>query len=142
VERMGLERGRVLVVLGERDPIIVADELGEDVKEVLGEECVEVHVVKGAGHEVPIERAEEVVSIIERFWRGKLPRVERSERAERAERVERVEEVETRPAESKAPEAKEAESKEVERKDTEREGSIKSKKKKKRDSDGGWLRRR
>jgi pimeloyl-ACP methyl ester carboxylesterase len=67
-ERSGLERGKVLMILGERDPIIVAEEVEEDAKEVFGEDGVDIRVVKGTGHEVPIERADEVASLIEQFW--------------------------------------------------------------------------
>jgi hypothetical protein len=54
----------VRMVLGETDPIIVADELVEDAKEILGEGNVRVRLVEGAGHEVPINRAEEVVDAV------------------------------------------------------------------------------
>ncbi|KAF2747482.1 alpha/beta-hydrolase [Sporormia fimetaria CBS 119925] len=55
---------KVHLVLGEIDPIIIADETAQDVREVLGEEFVEVHVMKGAGHEVAIERAVEIAELV------------------------------------------------------------------------------
>lgn len=55
---------RVYVVLGETDPIIVKDELVEDATECLGEKNVEFEVVQGAGHEVAIERADDVLCVV------------------------------------------------------------------------------
>lgn len=51
----------VWFVLGEDDPIIIADELTEDAKAALGEDNVKIRLVKEVGHEIAIERAEEVV---------------------------------------------------------------------------------
>ncbi|KAF2271107.1 alpha/beta-hydrolase, partial [Lojkania enalia] len=48
-------------VLGEQDPIIVANEILEDARGVLGEKFMRVEVVQRAGHEVPIERPDVVV---------------------------------------------------------------------------------
>ncbi|KAF2205957.1 alpha/beta-hydrolase [Delitschia confertaspora ATCC 74209] len=69
-EREGLERNKVLIVLGEKDPIIIAEEVGSDARAALGFKHVDVRVVKGVGHEVPIERAEEVADIIQWHWEG------------------------------------------------------------------------
>lgn len=62
----GREKGlrEVHVVLGERDPIIVAEEMQADVREALGEGVGRVHVMTGAGHEVAIERAEEIAGLV------------------------------------------------------------------------------
>lgn len=54
----------VWVVLGERDGIIVKDEFVEDVEEALGKENVRVRVLEGVGHEVAVERAGEILSIV------------------------------------------------------------------------------
>lgn len=54
----------VWFVLGEDDPIIVAEEITEDAKSVLGEDNVKIRLVKEVGHEVAIERAEEVVKAV------------------------------------------------------------------------------
>jgi len=60
---------QVRLVLGEADPIIIAHELIGDAKEVLGEENVRMKVVKGAGHEVAIDRAQEIVDVVEELHR-------------------------------------------------------------------------
>ncbi|KAF2632774.1 alpha/beta-hydrolase [Macroventuria anomochaeta] len=57
---------KVFVVLGEMDPIIVKDEIMEDARGCLGNENVEFEVVKGAGHEVAIERAGEILTVVGR----------------------------------------------------------------------------
>ncbi|KAH8726903.1 Alpha/Beta hydrolase protein [Phaeosphaeriaceae sp. PMI808] len=64
-----IEAGRgplkeVWLVLGETDPIIIKEELMVDATNVLGEENIRIRVVEGAGHEVAVERAEEVVSVV------------------------------------------------------------------------------
>ncbi|KAF2454266.1 Alpha/Beta hydrolase protein [Lineolata rhizophorae] len=59
---------KVLVVLGQRDGVVRADEVGRDAREALGEENVVV-VVLDAGHGVPYECPEEVVGVMERNWR-------------------------------------------------------------------------
>ena len=65
--REGLERGKVLVLLGVRDQIVVADEVAADAEAVLGSGNVDVRVLD-AGHEVPIERVDECVGAIWGFW--------------------------------------------------------------------------
>ncbi|KAF2192717.1 alpha/beta-hydrolase [Zopfia rhizophila CBS 207.26] len=55
---------KVNLILGEIDPIIIADEITEDARELLGQEFMDVRPVKGAGHEVPIQRVDEVAGII------------------------------------------------------------------------------
>lgn len=57
---------RVHVVLGETDPIIVKDENIEDVTGCLGEGTVEFQIVEGAGHEVGIERADDILRVVGR----------------------------------------------------------------------------
>ncbi|KAF2681273.1 alpha/beta-hydrolase [Lentithecium fluviatile CBS 122367] len=59
----------VRLVLGETDPIIIADELVEDVGKIFREQDVKVKIVPDAGHEVPIDRAEEIVSVVEEVHR-------------------------------------------------------------------------
>ncbi|KAH7073315.1 Alpha/Beta hydrolase protein [Paraphoma chrysanthemicola] len=54
----------VWLVLGETDPIIIKEELIEDATAVLGEDNLQVRVVEGAGHEVAVERADEVVQVV------------------------------------------------------------------------------
>ncbi|OCL07687.1 alpha/beta-hydrolase [Glonium stellatum] len=65
--REGLEQGKVLLLLGARDAIVLAREVGADAVAVLGEGNVEVRVLE-AGHEVPIERVEECVEAVWGFW--------------------------------------------------------------------------
>ena len=62
------ERGeQVLVIAGRTDPVIIADELREDVFKVVGEEKVRWRVVDSA-HDFPITKLEEVVDEIRYFW--------------------------------------------------------------------------
>ncbi|KAE9381544.1 alpha/beta-hydrolase [Stipitochalara longipes BDJ] len=58
---------QVLIIAGKMDPVIVADELREDVFEVVGEEKVRWRVVDSA-HEFPVTKVEEVVEEIKSFW--------------------------------------------------------------------------
>ncbi|KAI9690500.1 MAG: hypothetical protein M1822_009463 [Bathelium mastoideum] len=67
----GLEGGRVLVVVGRTDPIIVAEEVRADGVAAMGERNVEVVEVE-AGHEVPITRSAEIVEAMGRLWRNGL----------------------------------------------------------------------
>ncbi|KAF9699283.1 hypothetical protein EKO04_003041 [Ascochyta lentis] len=60
------ELKKVHVVLGETDPIIVKDELMEDAVGCLGEGNVEFKIVEGAGHEVAIERADDILGVVGR----------------------------------------------------------------------------
>lgn len=64
----GLQNGKVLIVCGGQDAIIVKDELMEDATRVLMGN-VDFRVVD-AGHEFPITRAGEVVGYITDFWSG------------------------------------------------------------------------
>ena len=55
---------KVYVVLGETDPIIVKDEIVEDASECLGRQNVKFEIVKGAGHEVAIERTDDILRVV------------------------------------------------------------------------------
>ncbi|ORY19731.1 Alpha/Beta hydrolase protein [Clohesyomyces aquaticus] len=55
---------RVNIVLGENDPIIIADEISEDAREVLGDDYCNVHIVKGADHDVAIDRFDDVARVV------------------------------------------------------------------------------
>lgn len=57
---------KVHIVLGETDPIIVKDENIEDATACLGEGNVEFEIVEGAGHEVAIERADDILRVVGR----------------------------------------------------------------------------
>jgi len=59
--------GKVLIIGGKTDPVIVAEELRVDVMKVVGEDKVVWKVVDGA-HEFPITTTEEVVREISAFW--------------------------------------------------------------------------
>ncbi|KAK2025401.1 alpha/beta-hydrolase, partial [Colletotrichum zoysiae] len=63
----GLRKGRVLFVLGERDDIVVPGETVWDAEAVLGEDAVEVVVLKG-GHEVAITKGREIVGAVVAAW--------------------------------------------------------------------------
>ncbi|KAK5113619.1 hypothetical protein LTR62_003246 [Meristemomyces frigidus] len=63
-----LKEGKVLVLLGRQDEVILAEEVGEDAREAFGEENVEVVVLEG-GHDVPIVNARGCVDSILGFLR-------------------------------------------------------------------------
>ncbi|EAT92435.2 hypothetical protein SNOG_00940 [Parastagonospora nodorum SN15] len=54
----------VWLVLGETDPIIIKEELVEDATAALGEDHLRVRVVEGVGHEIAVERADEIVQVV------------------------------------------------------------------------------
>ena len=63
------EGARILIICGENDPIIVAKELEEDSKKVLGEGSNSVFVkIHDAGHNFPITCDDMVVDMITKFW--------------------------------------------------------------------------
>lgn len=63
----GLEGGKILVILGQDDGVIVMDETIEDAYAVLGHEGVDFAILDG-GHELPITSSESVAGSIEGFW--------------------------------------------------------------------------
>lgn len=60
-------RKKVLLVLGQADPIVIADEVRVDAEGVLGGEANLETVVLEAGHEVPMSRAREVAEAMVGF---------------------------------------------------------------------------
>ncbi|EPE29178.1 alpha/beta-Hydrolase [Glarea lozoyensis ATCC 20868] len=66
--KLGSLKVPVLVIVGDTDPIIVANELEEDAKEAIGADDVVWKVVHG-GHEFPITHPDEVVGHIAKVWR-------------------------------------------------------------------------
>jgi hypothetical protein len=64
----GLRGGKILLVLGASDPVIVKEELIHDATAVLGEDGFEA-VVLDAGHELVMTKADEVANVISNFWR-------------------------------------------------------------------------
>ncbi|CAA9965733.1 MhpC hydrolase or acyltransferase [Pyrenophora teres f. maculata] len=90
----------VWLVLGETDPIVVADEVTEDARTVLGEDNVRVKVLDGVGHEVAIERADDIVRVVRRID-GKSEVVREVVEEHRPERHEKPEKPEKPEKESK-----------------------------------------
>jgi pimeloyl-ACP methyl ester carboxylesterase len=68
-EMAGLRAGKVLLVLGKTDTVIVKEELVEDATAVLGPEAVEV-VEIDAGHELAFTNGDEVADAAVNFWSG------------------------------------------------------------------------
>ncbi|OLN86160.1 Lipase 1-like protein 1 [Colletotrichum chlorophyti] len=66
----GLRKGRLLFVLGEGDEIVVQGETVWDARRVLGEDAVEVVVLK-AGHEVGVTKGREIVGAVVSAWERK-----------------------------------------------------------------------
>lgn len=64
---IGLERGRVLVILGNTDPVVVATEVAADAEEAFGKGNAEFVGIE-AGHEVPVTKSLEVADAIWKFW--------------------------------------------------------------------------
>ncbi|KAB5528873.1 Alpha/Beta hydrolase protein [Coniochaeta sp. 2T2.1] len=64
----GSGRGKVLMVLGRTDSVVVLEEVVGDARRALGEDGVEV-VVLEAGHEVAFTHGMEVADAAMRFWR-------------------------------------------------------------------------
>lgn len=65
----GLKNGKVLIIGGQKDVLIVKNELVEDATAVLGDGNVKVEFVD-AGHELPVTKSEEIVKIIWGFWQS------------------------------------------------------------------------
>ncbi|KAK8873694.1 hypothetical protein PGQ11_004208 [Apiospora arundinis] len=66
-EEVGLVKGKVLLILGSEDPVIVPEETIEDAEAVLGREGVE-YAVLAAGHELPITQSGEVADVMQAFF--------------------------------------------------------------------------
>ncbi|OAA44304.1 alpha/beta hydrolase [Metarhizium rileyi] len=64
----GLQGGRICSILAERDPIVVKDEWIADSFAVLGEEAVDIRVLRG-GHEIAISKGKEVAGVVMAAWR-------------------------------------------------------------------------
>ncbi|KAJ3560556.1 hypothetical protein NPX13_g9262 [Xylaria arbuscula] len=63
----GLDGGKICLVLGKDDSVIVTDEIISDAKAALGPDGFEFVVLDG-GHEVPITSSARVAESIEGFW--------------------------------------------------------------------------
>lgn len=66
-QKQGLRSGKVLMILGSKDSIIVANELGPDARATLGEDHVEI-IEYEAGHEVAVTHSEKISNAIWEFW--------------------------------------------------------------------------
>lgn len=66
-KKLAKREDQVLVIAGKTDPVIVADELREDVIKIVGEEKVKWRVVDSA-HEFPVSKVDEVAEEIRSFW--------------------------------------------------------------------------
>ncbi|KAI1311469.1 alpha/beta-hydrolase [Xylaria venustula] len=65
----GLERGKIFLVLGRDDCVIVLDEIIADARTVLGNDGFKFAVIEG-GHEVPITASTDVAESIAGFWKS------------------------------------------------------------------------
>jgi pimeloyl-ACP methyl ester carboxylesterase len=63
-----LLEGKVLLLLGKDDTVVVAEEMCEDAEQALGKEAVEIRVMDG-GHELPVTDPREVAQTILDFWK-------------------------------------------------------------------------
>jgi len=63
----GLDEGKVLLIFGKQDHVIVADETAEDATAALGRENLKVVTLEG-GHDVPVVNARGCVDAIYDFW--------------------------------------------------------------------------
>jgi len=62
-----LDNGKVFILLGKDDPIVIESELRIDAEEVLGTKGVEWKVFD-AGHDFPITRSRDVVKALGEYW--------------------------------------------------------------------------
>lgn len=70
-EKEGLQNGKVLIIAGHKDVLIVEDELVQDATETLGENNVRFEFVD-AGHELSVSKSKEVLGFISTFWEGRF----------------------------------------------------------------------
>lgn len=70
-EKEGLQNGKILIIAGNKDVVIVKDELVEDAIGVLGENNVRFEFID-AGHELAVSKSTEVIGFISAFWEGKF----------------------------------------------------------------------
>lgn len=63
----GLQNGKVLIIGGNKDALIVQEELIPDAEEVLGADNLRFEFLD-AGHELPVTKGEQIVNCIWSFW--------------------------------------------------------------------------
>lgn len=74
----GFRSGKVHIILGRQDSIVLADEVVEDAEASLGRENVEFTIVPDAGHEVPVTHSQQCARRMIEIWlRGGTTRHER-----------------------------------------------------------------
>ena len=66
---LGLQHGKVFLLLGKTDPVIIQSEVTADAEECLGKANLEV-VSIAAGHDLPVTKSSEVVDALFTFWNG------------------------------------------------------------------------
>ncbi|KAI1173625.1 alpha/beta-hydrolase [Nemania sp. FL0916] len=66
----GLETGKILVVLGKDDSVVIMSETVEDAYAVLGRDGVEFAILDG-GHEIPFTSSPIVAKTMEAFWKSR-----------------------------------------------------------------------
>ncbi|QPG93722.1 hypothetical protein C2857_002017 [Epichloe festucae Fl1] len=66
--RPGLPGGKICLILAERDPIVIKEEWIADSIAVLGEDAVDIRIIKG-GHEIAISKGREVADVTMASWR-------------------------------------------------------------------------
>jgi len=66
----GLDNGKVLIICGMTDPVIIFEELREDARTVLGVDDVQLKTCD-TGHEIPITKSAEILEYIWNIWEGK-----------------------------------------------------------------------
>ena len=64
--RQGLREGKVLLLLGDKDSVIVADEVADDAEEAMGAANLKIEVLDG-GHDLPIAGVETCAKVIGDF---------------------------------------------------------------------------
>lgn len=64
--RQGLKEGKVLLLLGDKDSVIVAEEVSEDAKEAMGQANLKIEVLAG-GHDLPVAGVESCAKAIGDF---------------------------------------------------------------------------
>lgn len=62
-----LQNGKVLIICGKHDDIVIGKELKDDAAKCLGEENFEVTEMD-AGHDLPVKRSKEIVEYLWEFW--------------------------------------------------------------------------
>lgn len=63
----GLRHGKVLMLLGKTDEVIVGEDLAPDATELLGEAGLDIGWVE-AGHDLPIVKPDDIANMIMKFW--------------------------------------------------------------------------